>query len=133
MQNHRHKHCRLLKHAYARMHSAHTCIYSAHLRKKIRERHCHRGFIYYRIIFREVSILLPVIFKQITKPFACEENAALDSAQRHFQTFGDLFIFIACNVHGERTAVICGKTIENSAYLSGCKCSVGSLHSRILR
>ena len=76
-----------------------------------------------------------VVFKYFTQATAGKEDAALDSAHRHGEFFGNLLILISGDMHIEGLAITFGESGDDSGNLitgiSAIGSSVGGIHSHI--
>ncbi len=75
---------------------------------------------------------LAIVAETFLKFLACEEYAALDSAEREIHVFGYFVVFIACNMHRERYAVFVGEFVDGLTYLVGSESIFGSVDSALL-
>ena len=66
-----------------------------------------------RILFLSNIVLSTIVFKNFTKPFASEEDAALHCSKRHGETFCDLFILVTSHMERKRFSIICRETCED--------------------
>ena len=82
---------------------------------------------------RRSALFLAVVLEHLLEAAACEEDAALHSAERKIHLLGDLIVFVACHVHGEGDAVAVAEGADSGGDFVGGQRTLGGVKSAFLR